>query len=139
MGRNQVAATQRPRGALRRPADRPLRDHRRREGRNLVKVICLMLVIGVAAIAQAPPSAEPPSADEQRTIEKKMSELASRVGALARKKVDPSLLADVDIFRKAAEYILRFPEEFATKAFIPNTTAVLDTGLTRARELEAGA
>src|SRR5207249_9874187 len=78
-------------------------------------------------------------ADEKRAIEKKGIELASRVDALAGRKVDPSLLADVDIYRKAAEYILRFPEEFATKAFIPNTMAVLDTGLTRARELEAGA
>ena len=104
-----------------------------------MKVICLLLVIGVAAIAQAPPSAEPPSADGRRAIEKKMTELASRVDALASRKGDPALLADVDIYRKAAEYILRFPEEFATKAFTPNTMAVLDTGLTRARELETGA
>ena len=103
-----------------------------------MKQICLLLLIGVAA-TQAPQSTEPPSADEKRAIEKKMIELASRVGALAGRKVDPSLLADVDIYRKAAEYILRFPEEFATKAFTPNTMAVLDTGLTRARELEAGA
>jgi len=103
-----------------------------------VKQICVLLLIGVAA-TQAPQSTEPPSADEKRAIEKKMIELASRVGALAGRKVDPSLLADVDIYRKAAEYILRFPEEFATKAFTPNTMAVLDTGLTRARELEAGA
>ena len=103
-----------------------------------MKQICVLLLIGVAA-TQAPQSTEPPSADEKRAIEKKMIELASRVGALAGRKVDPSLLADVDIYRKAAEYILRFPEEFATKAFTPNTMAVLDTGLTRARELEAGA
>ena len=61
-----------------------------------------------------------------------MAELASRVKALAAGTADPALLADVDIYRKAAEYILRFPEEFATKAFIANTLAVLDTGLARA-------
>ena len=59
----------------------------------------------------------PPTTEEKRVIEQKMSTLASRVAALTAKKADPALLADVDIYRKAAEYILRFPEEFATKAF----------------------
>src|SRR5712692_4639776 len=119
-----------------------------------MKRTCLVLTMAVAAIAppspahtppgfggqaaQTPQSAEPPSADEKHAIEKKMTELASRVEALAARKVDPSLLADVVIYRKAAEYILRFPEEFATKAFAANTMSVLDTGLTRAREIEAG-
>src|SRR6185295_2390571 len=48
-------------------------------------------------------------------------------------------VADVDIYRKAAEYILRFPEEFGAKASAADTISVLDTGLARARELEAGA
>src|SRR6266540_3366375 len=55
----------------------------------------------------------------------------------SRRSSDPALRADVDIYRKAVEYILRFPEEFATPAFVADTRAVLDTGLTRARELEA--
>jgi hypothetical protein len=38
-------------------------------------------------------------------IEKKITELASRVEALFARKPDPSLLADVDIYRKAAECI----------------------------------
>jgi hypothetical protein len=120
-----------------------------------MKRICLVLMTAVATIAppspartrpgfggqapQVPAPAEPPSADEKRAIEKKLAELASHVDALAGRKVNASLLADVDIYRKAAEYILRFPEEFATKAFTANTMSVLDTGLTRARELEAGA
>lgn len=89
------------------------------------------------AVAQAAPTA-PPSPDERRQIESKMTELGSRVAALAARNTDPGLVADVDVYRKAAEYILRFPEEFATRAFTANTLAVLDTGLTRARELEAG-
>ena len=91
-----------------------------------------------AQAAQAP-QPQPPNADERREIDKRMSELASRVHALEAKRTDSALLADVDIYRKAAEYILRFPEEFATRAFIENTLAVLDTGLKRAKELEAGA
>jgi hypothetical protein len=111
------------------------------------KTTCVFLAIAVAAIAprvdghaaQAPQPAAPQNADETRAIEKKMTELASRVAALAARKADASLLADVDIYRKAAEYILRFPEEFATRAFTAHTMSVLDTGLTRAGELEAGA
>ena len=68
-----------------------------------------MLLAAIAATA-----AELPSAEEKRQIETKMAELASRVKALAAKGIDSTLLADVDVYRKAAEYLLRFPEEFAT-------------------------
>jgi pimeloyl-ACP methyl ester carboxylesterase len=105
-----------------------------------MRMIGLFLTVSVAAMAaQAPaPAPEPPGPDEKRTIEKKLTELASRVHALAARKAEPVLVADVDIYRKAAEYILRFPEEFATKTFTTNTISVLDTGLKRAGELEAG-
>jgi Prolyl oligopeptidase family len=100
----------------------------------------LMLTVAVV-VGQAPPSTFPPTTDERRDIEVKLSELASRVEALRanNKKTDTTLLADVDIFRKAAAYILRFPEEFAKKEYVANAMSVLETGLTRARELEAGA
>jgi Prolyl oligopeptidase family len=80
-----------------------------------------------------------PSADQKLAIEKKLTELASRVDALRAKKADAALLADVDIYRKAAAYILRFPEEFAKPDYVAHTMSVLDTGLTRAKELESGA
>ena len=99
-----------------------------------MKNTCLFLLIAIAASA-----AELPSPDEKLQIETKMADLAARVKALAAKKTDPGLLADVDIYRKAAEYILRFPDEFATKVFTTNTISALDTGIARAKELEAGA
>ena len=98
-----------------------------------MKKTSLLLLMAIAATA-----AEAPSAEDMRLIETKMTELASRVKALGAKGTDQALLADVDIYRKAAEYIVRFAEEFATKAFTANTLAVLDTGLARAKELEAG-
>jgi dienelactone hydrolase len=85
------------------------------------------------------PAVYRPSADETRAIERKVADLSARVNALGANATDPALLADVDIYRKAAEYILRFPEEFANQTFAADTLAVLDTGLARARELEAGA
>jgi len=100
-----------------------------------MKKTCFVLLLA----AFAANAVEAPTADEKHQMETKMSELSSRIKALAAEKADPALLADVDIYRKAAEYILRFPEEFATKAHITNTISALDTGLARAKELEAGA
>jgi dienelactone hydrolase len=99
---------------------------------------CLLLTIGVAAGALQPPPATP-STDDTRAIETRLADLSTRITALGARHADPALVADVEIYRKAAQYILRFPEEFASQAFVTDTLAVLDTGLARARELEAGA
>ena len=87
-----------------------------------MRMTCLLLALAVAAAAaQAPPPAEPPNADEKRAIESRLTELTARIASLAARNTDPALVADVAIYRKAAEYILRFPEEFATRAFVANT------------------
>src|SRR5262245_5768136 len=103
----------------------------------------LTLLVLVAAMtvtaAQTPSGPVPPTAEERREIDRKLTELTAQIDALVASKADPALVADVAIYRKAVEYILRFPEEFATKAFVPDTLRVLDIGLTRARELKAGA
>ena len=63
-----------------------------------MKPIGVVLMMTVAALAaQTPPAAAPPSVEETRHIEAKMTDLAARVKALAPKAVDPDLLADVDI------------------------------------------
>jgi dienelactone hydrolase len=103
-----------------------------------MKTACLLLTIGVAAGAlQTPPAV--PSLDDTRAIEQRLADLSARIKALGARQTDPSLVADVEIYRKAAQYILRFPEEIANEAFVTDTLAVLDTGLARARELDAGA
>src|SRR5688500_3873766 len=101
---------------------------------------CVFIAFAVStAMAQAPAAPIPPTAEERREIDARVAELSSRVKTLADRGVDRALLADIDVYRRAAEYILKFPEEFATKAFVPNTIAVLDTGLARAKELKEGA
>jgi hypothetical protein len=92
-----------------------------------------------AAGAVQPAAVQPPTADETREMQGRLTDLSSRVNRLRSKNADPALVADVDVYRKAAEYILRFPEEFASRAFVADTLAVIDTGMIRARELEAGA
>ena len=71
---------------------------------------------------------------------KKLTELASRVDAApceeGRRR--PAGGRRHLIGRRRA-YILRFPEEFAKPEYVAHTMSVLDTGLTRAKELEAGA
>jgi dienelactone hydrolase len=61
----------------------------------------------------------------------------ARRGAATCKASD-DLRADVEIYVKAAEWILRHPEEFYTRAYYDNTLAVLDRGLARARDLAMG-
>jgi dienelactone hydrolase len=105
-----------------------------------MKATCLLFTLTVAALAgQAPPSPATPTAEQRRDIEQKLSDLTSRIEALRAKHADASLLADVDIYRKAVTYILRFPEEFAKPEYVAHTMSVLGTGLTRAKELESGA
>src|SRR5258708_36353167 len=95
------------------------------------------LVVVLAVTLQAADSF-PPSAEQMRQIQGKVSALSARVKGLAARQVDAALLADVDVYRKAAEWILRYPEEFYSKAYTANTIAALDKGLARATELESG-
>src|SRR6266704_2223053 len=96
------------------------------------------LVVVLAVTLQAADSF-PPSAEQKREMQDKMSALSVHVKGLAAKQVDAALLADVDVYRKAAEWILRYPEEFYTKAYAANAIAALDKGLGRVKELESGA
>ena len=94
--------------------------------------IILLLAAGAA-------SAQPyqPTAEELSGIRAKLADLTHRLGALGAKP-DPALLADVEVYRKAGEWILRYPEEFYTKAYVANALKVLDHGIGRAQELERG-
>jgi pimeloyl-ACP methyl ester carboxylesterase len=126
-----------------------------------MKKLCLLLLIVSAAVlavqAQAPatppargrgrgqaqdqapqPRVFPPTAEQKTQIDAKLADLTTRINGLVAKKTDPALLADVQIYQKAAEYILRFPEEFFGANYAAETIQGLDTGLTRAKELEAG-
>src|ERR1700687_2091004 len=111
---------------------------------SVLKKIWLFVLLAVATVVaqrqtQAPrPQLFPPTAEQRTQIDAKLAELSKRIDALSAKKTDPSLVADVDIYRKAAAYIARFPEEFFTADYAPQTIADLDMGLERVKELEAG-
>src|SRR2546430_9880620 len=94
----------------------------------------------IALFAVAAHAADPyqPTAEEQRQIQDKMAALSSHLKALAAKHIDADLLADVDVYRKAAEWILRYPEEFYAKPYAPSTVAALNKGIPCAKDLDSG-
>ena len=63
--------------------------------------------------------------------------MAREIQALRVRVNDDALLADVEVYHKAAVWLLRYPEEFYTKAYLTNALAALDSGLNRARQLRA--
>ena len=77
-----------------------------------------------------------PSDAEYAAIRGKLADLGKRLYGL--RNADPALLADVEVYRKATQYILRFREEFYRDKYALNTLAALDRGLARAGELKAG-
>ena len=97
--------------------------------------ISLSLVFFAAVLAaQQPPAPYVPTAEEKRQIEMKCAEL----GGMLQKLEGNALYADVAIYRKAAEFILRHPEEFANAGYVKDTLTALDKGIARAKELAAG-
>src|SRR5580765_5108167 len=101
----------------------------------------LVQLAAATVMAQAPspaPKLFPPTAEQRAQIDAKLADLTRKIDALAAKKTDPQLLADVAVYQKAAQYILRFPEEFFTERYVANTVGALDAGLARAAELQSG-
>jgi pimeloyl-ACP methyl ester carboxylesterase len=96
-------------------------------------LICFFLSAAALAAQQQPPAPYVPSAEEKRQIEAKSAEL----GGMLNKLEGHALFADVAIYRKAGEFILRHPEEFANAGYVKDTLAVLDKGIARAKELAA--
>lgn len=92
--------------------------------------------VAAAAFAAAPYT---PTPAEIHEIQTKLADLTNKIDRLHAHHADPALLADVEIYKKAADYILRYREEFYTQAYVHNTLSALDTGIARAAELTNGA
>jgi dienelactone hydrolase len=97
------------------------------------------LVIAALCCAAAFPQGanqRPPyvPADVERTqLQDRLDTLRQAIAGL--RPADPALLADVEIYHKAGAWILRYPEEFYTRAYYGHALAVVDRGLERARQL----
>jgi pimeloyl-ACP methyl ester carboxylesterase len=94
-------------------------------------------VAAIFAAISAPQQAAAPyvlTPEEKRQIEAKLGELSG----LTQKLESNPLYADVAIYRKAGEFILRHPEEFANAGYVKDTVSALDKGIARAKELATG-
>ena len=78
-----------------------------------------------------------PGGEELGQIRARLAELSA---AIERVSTPPNevLLPDVEVYRKAAQWILRYPEEFYAQAYVAHTLRVLDEGIRRAGELGRG-
>jgi dienelactone hydrolase len=79
----------------------------------------------------------PPSAGQAAEIGRKIALLQERLSDLRNKNVSDESVVEVEIFHKAAVWIGRFNEYFRKDA-ADQTLALLDIGLARAAELDAG-
>jgi pimeloyl-ACP methyl ester carboxylesterase len=79
-------------------------------------------------------AASPPTAVEREQITSKLAKLTRALDELRAKHVDDARLADIEVYQKAATWVLRFEEEFFTPAYVSNTIQALDHGLARAAD-----
>ena len=101
------------------------------------RLLLLLLTLPLASPAQPPPLPPPyqPTPEEYQRIRERIPALEK---ALQNLPARHDLTADVEIYLKAVQFILRHPEEFATKECVAQTLAALDKGVQRATELRAG-
>jgi hypothetical protein len=107
--------------------------------RTFLATLALLPLIAGRTAAQPkfdPPKTFPPDAATLRQIEAKTAELRKAVAALP-KDTPEDVVADVEVYAKAAEWIVRHGEWF-TKDSGKQTLAVLDAGLERAKAVARG-
>ena len=99
-------------------------------------IVCLAAFAAMVAAQQPkqPPGPYVPKPEEIRQIAGKSDELRALLSKLERNP----LYADVAVYQKAGEFILRHPEEFANAGYVRDTLMVLDHGIARAKALAAG-
>src|SRR3954470_17200345 len=86
---------------------------------------------------QGPPPVQP-KPEELAKIREKTEQIEKMAAELKAKRADPVWLTDVEVYAKAGRMLLEYPELFGTQAAIDHSFVVLDQGIERARQLEAG-
>src|SRR5712691_9934549 len=95
---------------------------------------CILLVSFVAPAQNFdPPKAKVPDKEAMDAIGTKTRQLGQLLVVMQRQGVRDPVLADVEIYHKAAEWIVRH-NEFYTDQFAAWTLSVLDRGLLRANQ-----
>ncbi|HVS36353.1 MAG TPA: hypothetical protein VMS17_12360 [Gemmataceae bacterium] len=107
--------------------------------RLLLPAACLAAALAVAAPpTDAPPPPPPPDADTLKALATQTQKLEKEIENLRRQGVPDPVLADVAIYHKAAEWVLKH-NEFTQKGAGPDVVReALDHGLLRASQLARG-
>ena len=111
--------------------------------KNILKVAAAcLLVIGLQPDCSAQtafPAADAVeiSAAARAEMQTQLARLKSHVADLKKSDVDTRLVADVEVYAKAAEWILRHGE-FYQAGYVDQTLDAIKTGTARAKELAAG-
>src|SRR5580692_3941024 len=104
--------------------------------------VCLALPL----IAQQPPAGGrgrgPQSIklkpEELGQIKSKSEQIDALVASLKSKHADAALIGDVEVYGKAGHFLLEFPELFNNQNAIDHAMVVLDQGIERGKQLQAG-
>src|SRR5436853_4857197 len=68
----------------------------------------------------------------------KSEQIEVAVHELKSKRTNPDLIGDVEIYAKAGRILLEFPELFGNQNAIDHSMVVLDQGIERGKQLQAG-
>lgn len=99
---------------------------------------CGLLATAIALVfSVASATAQPPSPESEAAIREKLDRLNRDIEVLRQKGTDPRVLADIEVYAKAADWILRH-NEFYKPNYEKDTLAALDTGLKRAAAASEG-
>ena len=93
------------------------------------------VVMGAFLLTIAPAAqAQTASEEQSKAIQQKLSDLNGQVKQLKASRNDPRTVADVEVFAKAADWIVRH-NEFYKPEYAKWTIEGLETGLARAKEM----
>ncbi len=101
---------------------------------------CLLLAVALLTFANAQKPEEGPyrlSESERRELRTGYEQLGAWIAKL-RGRYDEALLAEVEIYHKALDWLLRYEEELYNKNYLAHARRVIEDGTSRAAELEAG-
>jgi hypothetical protein len=87
-----------------------------------------------------PPTPPPiqPKPEELAKIKEKSEQIQALVKELRAKRADATMIGDVEVFAHAGRMLLEYPELINTQAALDRSYPVLDRGIERAKQLQAG-
>ncbi len=101
-----------------------------------MRLLVLLAALPLAAQNYDPPPSVPMSAAETTELRDGLGKLRKKIASL--NTADPHLIPDVEVYAKAVEWLLRYPEECYTRLYVDFARKAIETGLHRAGELERG-